>query len=64
MKGVILKGVDSSCFVFSLLGLLEAILSFKLIKCKHMTFPGLVGVAPQMEHMKAAVVKKEEQVQI
>ena len=47
--------------MFYLLGLLEPILAFVLIKCKHMTFPGLVGEPPQTEHMEPAVVKEEEE---
>lgn len=49
--------------MFYLLGLLEPILSFELVKYKHMTFLGLVGEPPQMEHMELAVMKEKEQVQ-
>lgn len=70
IKGAILKDgvltpvllIDSSCcLMFYLLGLLEPAISFVLVKCKHMTFPGLVGEPPQME---IAIVKEKEKVHI
>lgn len=68
LKGAMLTSVvaiDSSCcLMFYLLGLLEPIFSFVLVKYKHMTFLGLVGEPPQMGHMKLTIMKEEEQVQI
>lgn len=46
--------------MFYLLGLLEPILSFVLVKCKHITFPGLVREPPQKKHMGPVIMKEED----
>lgn len=65
LEGVVLTSdlaIDSSwCLMCCLGGLLEPVLSFVLIKCKHMTFPDLVVEPPQMECMEPAIVKEEKQ---
>lgn len=64
LKGVILTSAlavgSSCCLMFYLLGLLELVFSFVLVKCKHVTFQSLVGKPLQMEHLEPAVVKEEE----
>lgn len=65
LEGVVLTSdlaTDSSlCLMCCLRGLLEPTLSFVLVKCKHMTFPGLVGEPPQMEYIEPTIVKEEQQ---
>lgn len=64
LEGVVLTSdlaIDSSwCLMCCLWGLLEPILSFVLVKCKHMTFPGLVLEPPQMKYIEPAIVKEEK----
>lgn len=52
----------TSCF--AVLGLWQPVFSFVLIKCRHMTFPGLMGEPTQKEHMEPEIVQEDKQGQV
>lgn len=55
---------SSSHFMFCVLGLWQPVFSFVLIKCRHMTFPGLMGEPTQKEHMEPEIVQEDKQGQV